>query len=253
MPLPPMPSTTTLLDVVVRRAGPSTLARRRRPRPRAARAGAAAASNMPRVSSRRSRHAAVSRRRSGSMPSASALASEPVVLGVVDRLGLVDEHDRDVVLDRVAPLEARVVERVLVLEVEQRALVLGAGEDLEQLGSRPSGQSPRFGRVDEGADLGDVRVARRRGRRASRLSRSSGSVLRRPQVEPPVAEVDGEAVEPVLVGVGVGGGDVLDHGQRVGDLGVDLARRGVALERLAQLRQRHAGPAAAARARAARR
>ena len=39
------------------------------------------------------RHAKV-----GRMPSASALASEPCVLGVVDRLGLVDQHDRDVVL-----------------------------------------------------------------------------------------------------------------------------------------------------------
>ena len=67
------------------------------------------------------------------MPSASALAEQARVLGVVDRLGLVDQHDRDVVADRVAALEARVVERRLVLEVEQRALVLRAREDLEQL------------------------------------------------------------------------------------------------------------------------
>ena len=33
----------------------------------------------------------------GWMPSASALASEARVLGVVDRLRLVDQHDRDVV------------------------------------------------------------------------------------------------------------------------------------------------------------
>ena len=33
----------------------------------------------------------------------------------------------------------------------------------------------------------------------------------RPQVEPPVADVDGEAVEPVLLRVGVRGGDALDH------------------------------------------
>src|SRR5437879_6430743 len=62
------------------------------------------------------------------------LAQEPLVLGVVDGLRLVDEHHGDVVLDRVAPLEPGVVERVLVLEVEERALVLGTGEDLEQLG-----------------------------------------------------------------------------------------------------------------------
>ena len=68
------------------------------------------------------------------MPCALGLGEQPVVLGVVDRLGLVDEHDRDVVLDGVAALQPRVVERVLVLEVQERALVVGAGEDLEQLG-----------------------------------------------------------------------------------------------------------------------
>ena len=68
------------------------------------------------------------------MPCALGLGEEPVVLGVVDGLGLVDQHDRDVVLDGVAALEAGVVEGVLVLEVEQGALVVGAGEDLEQLG-----------------------------------------------------------------------------------------------------------------------
>ena len=55
------------------------------------------------------------------------------MLGVVDSLGFVDEHDRDVVSHGVAALEARVVQGALVLEVEERALVLGAGEDLEQL------------------------------------------------------------------------------------------------------------------------
>src|SRR5438876_5197787 len=61
------------------------------------------------------------------------LAQEPFVLGVVDGLRLVDEHHWDVVLHCIAPLEPGVVERVLVLEVEERALVLGIGEDLEQL------------------------------------------------------------------------------------------------------------------------
>src|SRR5918996_4358841 len=62
------------------------------------------------------------------------LGEQPVVLGVVDGLGLVDQHDRDVVTDGVAPLEAGVVERVLVGEVEQRSLVLRTGQDLEELG-----------------------------------------------------------------------------------------------------------------------
>jgi len=61
------------------------------------------------------------------------LGHQAVVLGAVDRLRLVDEHHRDVVADGVAPLEARVVQGLLVLEVEQRALVLGAGQDVEQL------------------------------------------------------------------------------------------------------------------------
>src|SRR5680860_765150 len=59
---------------------------------------------------------------------------EPLVLGVAHGLRLVDEHDRDVVPHRVTAMQPRVVQRVLVGEVEQRALVLGAGEDLEQLG-----------------------------------------------------------------------------------------------------------------------
>src|SRR4051794_31870447 len=44
------------------------------------------------------------------------LRRQTVVLGVVDVLGLVDEHDRDVILDRVLPLQARVVEDILALE-----------------------------------------------------------------------------------------------------------------------------------------
>src|SRR3546814_13916706 len=64
----------------------------------------------------------------------SDLGQEALVLGVVDRLGLVDQHDRYVVTDGVAALQARVVERVLVLEVQERALVVRAGQDLEELG-----------------------------------------------------------------------------------------------------------------------
>ena len=102
--------------------------------------------------------------RRSAIQSGSALGHDPVVLGVVDRLGLVDEHDRDVVLDPVAPVQARVVERVLVLEVEQRPLVLGAGEDLQQLrveghvGSVLLDQGGEFG--DVGVDLGGRRAPR---------------------------------------------------------------------------------------------
>ena len=80
----------------------------------------------------------------GLMPCGLGLGQQALVLGVVDRLGLVDQHDGMSSWMRVAALEARVVERVLVLEVEQRALVLGAGEDLEQLGVEGHG-SVSFG------------------------------------------------------------------------------------------------------------
>jgi len=56
------------------------------------------------------------------------------VLGVVDRLGFIHQHHRDVVTDGIAPLEAGVVEARLVLEVEKRAFVLRTSEYLEKLG-----------------------------------------------------------------------------------------------------------------------
>ena len=68
------------------------------------------------------------------------LGHQPLVLGVVDGLGLVDQHDRDVVADRVAALEARVVEGRPRRRSRERALVLGAGEDLEQLRIERHGQ-----------------------------------------------------------------------------------------------------------------
>src|SRR5204863_4540106 len=73
-----------------------------------------------------------------------ALRGDPphdaLVLGGVDGLGLVDEHDRDVVADQVLAGEARVVEEVLVLKVVKGSLVLGAREDLEQEGVERHGQ-----------------------------------------------------------------------------------------------------------------
>ena len=63
--------------------------------------------------------------------------------------------------------------------------------------------------------------------------------VRRPQVEPPLAEVDGEAVEAVLLDTrrtGAATRSITARGSA--HLGVDLAGVGVALERLAQLRQR---------------
>src|SRR6478735_2836665 len=59
---------------------------------------------------------------------------QPLVLGIVDDRRLVDQHHRDVVADVVAATKTRVVEDRLALEVVQRALVVGAREDFEQLG-----------------------------------------------------------------------------------------------------------------------
>src|SRR4051812_30108256 len=167
---------------------------------------------------------------------------EPLVLRVAHGLGLVDEHDRDVVADRVAPLQPGVVERLLVGEVEQRALVLGTGQDLHELGvechvSVLLGPGSRLG-SDEVQHLFGVSIARELIRRLDVQPQERLGVAR-PQVEPPVAGVDGQPVEPVLVAVREHGGDLLDHRGRVRNAGVDLARLRVALERLAQLGERH--------------
>jgi len=56
------------------------------------------------------------------------------VLGVVDCLGFVDQHHRNIVTDGITPLEPGVVEARLVLEVEKGAFVFRTGEYLEKLG-----------------------------------------------------------------------------------------------------------------------
>ena len=123
-------------------------------------------------------------RTSGASPSSLDLGHDSPVFCVVDRLGLVDQHHRDVVADRVATLQARVVERVLVGEVVQRPLVLRAGEDLEQRrGSNAMSGTPSSG-GEQGEHLGHVAVARLAGRGFEVESQQRLGV-RRPQVEPP--------------------------------------------------------------------
>ena len=167
----------------------------------------------------------------GWMPSASALAIRRGVLGVVDGLGLVDEHDRDVVTDGVPALQARVVQGRLRLEVEERSLVLRASEDLEELRVERHGSGLPPGAPPPVANDGETNVDRRRGvslpRRGQREHFGSVTSTRfvvrgleveaqerlrvaRAQVEPPVAEVDREPVEPILLGVRVGRGDLVD-------------------------------------------
>ena len=59
---------------------------------------------------------------------------DAVVFGIVDGRGLRDQHHGNAVADVVATVEPRVVEQGLALEVIERALVLRAGEDLEERG-----------------------------------------------------------------------------------------------------------------------
>ena len=229
-PLPPMPSTTTFSTCS--RLGQ---ARRGRGRPPTA---ASTCSGRPAVASHMSSVSrasgdggrsgrAIGRVTAPALPVADAagvgLGHQPVVLGVVDRGRLVDQHDRDAVAHRVAAVQARVVEPVLVGEVQQRALVLGAGQHLDAAVGRASSVAV-LSRSYRGAGVGrrSVTCARsaarqRRARRRSSASTSAtlGGVRRRlgvgcldvepeqrlgvgrAQVEPPVAAVDGQPVEAV--------------------------------------------------------
>jgi hypothetical protein len=60
------------------------------------------------------------------------LGHQPIVLGVAHVLGVFDEHVRDPIFDQVPAVEARIVETVLVSEVQERSFVLRAGEDLDE-------------------------------------------------------------------------------------------------------------------------
>src|SRR5262245_32437052 len=65
---------------------------------------------------------------------ALGLPHQTLVLGVVDSLGVFDQQVGDVAVEHAVPaLQPLVVQRLLVGEVEQRALVLRARKNLEQL------------------------------------------------------------------------------------------------------------------------
>ena len=112
---------------------------------------------------------------------------QTIVFAVVDGRRLVDQHHRDVVADLVAAMQTRVVQDRLGLEVVQRTLVVGAGEDLEQFGRRaPCGvHSASVGLrrwVESGQSvMADSSAATRSSQAsrsdASRFRRSSGSVF----------------------------------------------------------------------------
>src|SRR2546423_173402 len=123
-PLPPIPSTTTF-SMVWRLGSPS--------RSLAASAASATCSGRPAVTSN---IPSVSSTPSGApMPALAGwleggrdaigigLGQQTLMLGVVDRLGFVDQHHRNVIPDGVTPLQPGVVKAVFVLEVQERALV----------------------------------------------------------------------------------------------------------------------------------
>ena len=186
------------------------------------------------------------------MPWALGLGEQPLVLGVVDRLGLVDEHDRDVVLDGVAALQARVVER------SPRPRSRGGGPCRRgRRGSRAAGDRGPWVRAPCGGGGCGARAERQPASMrawtsatwpahlaasgASRLSRSRGSVFdaRRLNHQSPRSTV--RPSRRSWASSGYAAGHALDDGRGIVDLRVDLARRRVAVEGPAQLGQRHAG------------
>ena len=147
-----------------------------------------------------------------SMPSASALAIRRSCSASSTVVASSTSMHRDVVAHGVAAAQPRVVEAVLVGEVQQRSLVLGAGQHLEQQRVQRHGTSFRLCPVGPTRASGHgqpavelVRPARRtsatcrRSRPRSRLDVEAQQRfgVGRPQVEPPVPVVDGEAVGAV--------------------------------------------------------
>ena len=240
-----MPSTTMLrIESPVGERG----RRAPRPPPRARRPAAPAARRPRRGSPRLS---SVTARTWAAMPVGfGLLASSRVVLGVVDRLGVVDQQIGDVAVEHAVPtLQARVVQRVLVGEVEQRALVFGARENLEQLRVERHARATVRTRPRMSASTSAVCASHAATSGASRFRRSSGSVLlgRRLNHQSPQSTVSPSSA--VLLARRVLARDALDHRQRIVDPRVDLTALHVALERLAQLRERHVRRGTAARAR----
>src|SRR5687768_17477147 len=121
-PLPPMPMTTTCS--MRSRSGRSSRPWARTAASCTCSGGPAAAASMPSESSCSEGSPTGTALRAGVERRADRLTldlgHDAPVLGAVDRLGLVDQHHRDVVTHDVAPLQARVVEGVLVGEVVER-------------------------------------------------------------------------------------------------------------------------------------
>jgi len=81
------------------------------------------------------------------------------MLGVIDYPSFVDEHDRNIGSNLVAAPKSRVVQKVLISEVQQRALILRTRKNFEKLRierhkSSLEDLAGRFG--NEGVDFSDM-------------------------------------------------------------------------------------------------
>jgi hypothetical protein len=62
-----------------------------------------------------------------------SLRHETLMLGVIDNPSFIDQHDRDIASDFVPALQSRVVQKILVGEIQQWSLVLRTSKNFEQL------------------------------------------------------------------------------------------------------------------------
>ena len=212
----------------------------------------AAAANIPRVSRRSDVTWSTSCGLGCGLDSLGLrLGHQPFVLGIVNRFRFIHEHHRNVVANLIATLQPRVVERVLALEVRAEVPCLRDRRGCRAVADQePSWLHPL---VMMSRTLSDVLFALGAGS-GFEVEAQQWFGVRRPQVEPPVAEIDGEAVEPILLGI-VETRRPPARSRRRGSstlvlISPESAYRSI---RLAQLRQGHAGRGTAARERASRR
>ncbi len=173
------------------------------------------------------------------MPRSADHRHQTVVLRVVDRRRLGDQHHRDVVAD-VVPATAAEGCRAAPRPRGSRAGPCPRG----RRGSRAVRDRVSWSSVVRSVrtgDLGEQCGSRRRHTpsrsSASRLRRSSGSVFDGRRLNHHVPQSTVRPSSRSWSYAPYCSADAFDHGLRVVDLGVDLAARGVALVRLAHHRQ----------------
>ena len=142
----------------------------------------------------------------GVMFFAVAFASRRFVLGVIGDGGCVVEEVRDVVGDRILPLQPRVVEELLVREIQQRTLVL----------RDTPGRSTVLGPEPRQPSLTMARTSLVRASHSSVAARLEVEAqqrfgIGRTHIEPPRVRFAGQAVQARLLHVAERGRDLLDR------------------------------------------